>query len=436
MAVDYNPTVVLPGLLVNYDFANPKSFVPTQNLLQYSQALATSPWAKIGTNVTITNNNALAPDGSLTATLFNTTTYVGGDSVYQDITASGTGTYTLSVYAKAGTATSINLSGFFISNTIQSFGVTVNLSTGVVTGGTGFTVSYPDGWYRIYVTSTGTNALNTNLRSQVYAQMTGTFYLWGAQTELNSSMNIYTATTSAAIVRSTNIIDTIGGYNMSDSYGNNAYYINTTASYMQFTRATAAPKDGGGASVTMSGSLTAANFLYNDYTWEVWFRIDNIQPGNTIWTGDATEGLSCLANYAGWHQGFQYTASSMNFAVVDFTTTGTYYNGATWTLGTSGTQIVQGNWYQIVITKFNRTYTPYLNGVPLGTGATVPAMAPTNLGTGNTVWIGKVNNAAAGAGSYEYYSRNSVANMKMYNRALSATEIAQNFQALRGRFGI
>jgi hypothetical protein len=262
-------------------------------------------------------------------------------------------------------------------------------------------------------------------------------YIWGAQLELNSTMNAYTTTTASNTVRSTNIIDTIGGYNMSNSYGNNAYYINTTSSFMQFTRATAAPKYGAGATVGMSGPLTAANFLYNsDYTWEVWFRIDNIQPGNTIWTADATEGRSALANYAGWHQGFQYDASYMYYAVVDFSGSGAYYNGGLWTLGTSGTQIVQGTWYQIIITKSNLTYTPYLNGVPFGTGATVPSMSAANLGTGNDVWLGKINNSAAGAGSYEYYSRNSVANMKMYNRVLTAAEIAQNFAALRGRFGI
>jgi hypothetical protein len=60
----------------------------------------------------------------------------------------------------------------------------------------------------------------------------------------------------------------------------------------------------------------------------------------------------------------------------------------------------------------------------------------TGIGTTNNLWIGKVTNQAAGAGDYIYYSFSSVANMKMYNRALAPSEIAQNFQALRGRFGI
>ena len=433
MAIEYNPNVVLPGLLANYDFANPKSFVPIQNLLQYSQALATSPWAKIGANVTVTNNNALAPDNSLTATLFNTTSFVSGDSVYQDIVAGGTGTYTLSVFVKAGTTSSLTLAAFYTGSSTQGFSFTFNASTGLVTGGTGFVESYGNGWYRIYFTVTGTIAANTTLRYQVYATATGTFYLWGAQLELNSTMNTYTATTGAAAVRSTNIIDTIGGYTMSNSYGNNAYYINTTSSYMQFTRAIAAPKDGGGATVGTSGALTATNFLYNDHTWEIWFRIDDRTPGNTIWTADTFEGNSALSVYQGYHAGFTYSSTVMYYII---------WNGlslaptcASWTVGASGAQINQGSWCQMVVTRSGDVFTPYINGAPLGTGSTTVTSA-TGIGTSNNLWLGKTANVAAGAGAFVYYSRNSVANMKMYNRVLSASEVAQNFQALRGRFGI
>ena len=433
MAVEYNPNISIPGLLANWDFDNIKSFVPTQNLLQYSQAIATSPWGKIGANVTVTNNNALAPDNTLTATLFNTTTFVSGDSVYQDIAASGTGTYTLSVYVKAGTATTVTLAAFFTGSSTQGFSFSFNASTGAVTGGTGYSVNAGAGWYRIYFTFTGTIAANNTLRSQVYATATGTFYLWGAQAELNSSMNDYVATTSAASVRSTNIIDMIGGYNMSNSYGNNAYYINTTSSYMQFTRTTSAPKYGGGATVGTSGNLAVANFLYNDHTWEIWFRIDNIQPGYASYGNDVEEQYSGLANYQGYHAGCQYTASAMYYYI---------WNGvstlpicASWTVGTSGAQINQGTWYQMVVTRLGNVFTPYINGAPLGTGTTT-VTSVTGIGTTNNLWIGKVTNQAAGAGDYIYYSFSSVANMKMYNRALAPAEIAQNFQALRGRFGI
>ena len=89
----------------------------------------------------------------------------------------------------------------------------------------------------------------------------------------------------------------------------------------------------------------------------------------------------------------------------------------------------------MVVTRIGNVFTPYINGAPLGTGSTSVTSA-TGIGTTNNLWIGKVTNQAAGAGDYVYYSFSTVANMKMYNRALAPSEIAQNFQALRGRFGI
>lgn len=69
----------------------------------------------------------------------------------------------------------------------------------------------------------------------------------------------------------------------------------------------------------------------------------------------------------------------------------------------------------------------YLNGVQVATASqsVVPSI---NL---NTARIGNVD----GDRSSEYLIGN-VPNLKLYNRVLSATEIQQNFNAIRGRYGI
>jgi hypothetical protein len=72
--------------------------------------------------------------------------------------------------------------------------------------------------------------------------------------------------------------------------------------------------------------------------------------------------------------------------------------------------------------------------VNLGTGSTRAFTAFPSVS--NDLCLGAAFDSAAGAGSYNYYGRNTIANMKMYNRALTAAEIQQNFNALRGRFGI
>lgn len=179
----------------------------------------------------------------------------------------------------------------------------------------------------------------------------------------------------------------------------------------------------------MTGDLTNTNFLYNDHTWEVWFRIDDRQPSSL----DTTEGYSILACYPGWHSGFLYTAGTILYGIKNGATL--LPTCASWTLGASGAQINQGSWYQIVVTRTGNVFTPYVNGVPLGTGTTT-VTDPTNNGVTNTLSIGSSYQANAGWGRYLYYSKNTVSNMKMYNRALSAAEVKKNFNALRGRFGI
>jgi hypothetical protein len=81
------------------------------------------------------------------------------------------------------------------------------------------------------------------------------------------------------------------------------------------------------------------------------------------------------------------------------------------------------NWQNIVITKDNTTRYIYINGVlSLTTTAT-----QTTDGSG-AMYIGK-------GISTECFNGN-VSNVSIYNKLLSADEVAQNFNALRGRYGI
>jgi hypothetical protein len=215
----------------------------------------------------------------------------------------------------------------------------------------------------------------------------------------------------------------------------NNTWITYAASAITFTRpanTSPNPKIGGVFNVDMTGPLASPTYLYNDHTTEVWVRINDRNPG----LYDPTEGESGIINYRGFHSGLMYNASSLSYFIWD--SVGTIAKtAATWTLGTSGTQIVQNNWTQIVVTRSGNTFTPYVNGVQLGTGSTITTN--TFTGTSNTLCIGGVTGTASttpGTGSYMYYPNNSISCVKMYNRALSAAEVSQNFNALRGRFGL
>jgi Ca2+-binding RTX toxin-like protein len=124
----------------------------------------------------------LAPDGTNTAEKFTLSGVVYG-SMSGSIasTAANTG---YSIYAKAGTATTLSMQGgggTFWAATLSGAGAityTSHYSSGSIT-------LVGDGWYRISVT-TGTTAFNPFgiINTAVAGQ---TFYLWGLQQEVNSA---------------------------------------------------------------------------------------------------------------------------------------------------------------------------------------------------------------------------------------------------------
>lgn len=238
--------------------------------------------------------------------------------------------------------------------------------------------------------------------------------------------NIQSYPNTGTVITNTARTNTNSSFTLVDS----SYYTIANGT-VQFTRTTApTAKDGAGMlAISLINQLTAQNFLYNDHTWEVWFRIDDRNPG----AYDGSEGYSAITAYRGYHAGYVYTASTMYYYIWNNATSAV--ECARWTVGASGAQINQGSWYQMAVTRAGNVFTPYINGVNLGTGSTSVTNYQAGV-TGNDIGIGKVIDPAAGTNSFVYYSKSTFSNMKMYNRALTAAEINRNFNALRGRFNI
>ena len=85
-----------------------------------------------------------------------------------------------------------------------------------------------------------------------------------------------------------------------------------------------------------------------------------------------------------------------------------------------------GNWHMIAFMRQGTTHTIYGDGITNSVSGTVSssALSTTTFAFGN--WSG-VNQ--------EQFSGN-IAQVSIYNRALTATEIAQNYNALKGRYGL
>lgn len=100
------------------------------------------------------------------------------------------------------------------------------------------------------------------------------------------------------------------------------------------------------------------------------------------------------------------------------------HNG-NWSTVVSNTTILLNTWYYGAVT-FNTTsgWVLYVNGIQEATSAST-----TTFGGGGEILIG-----AYGTGSNIFQGKIAVVNV--YNRALSASEVLQNFTATRGRFGL
>ena len=180
---------------------------------------------------------------------------------------------------------------------------------------------------------------------------------------------------------------------------------------------------GGYAEHTGTGALAVATYLYNNHTTEIWARINDRNP--TAY--DGTETQSALFVYRGYHAMFYYSASGLVYTIWN----GTSSQGISpsLTLGTSGTDIIQGQWFHAVVVRSGNNLSSYINGNLKGTN-----VINTSGGSGsttNTIRMGMANPSNI---AYSWHMNANVSAAKMYNRALSAAEVSQNFNALKSRY--
>jgi hypothetical protein len=140
------------------------------------------------------------------------------------------------------------------------------------------------------------------------------------------------------------------------------------------------------------------------YTKIAWFNTNSLAASNNIISGGNS------GQHAFWLAASNKLQSGHN---------------SSWSTVISTTTISANTWYCGAVT-FNTTsgWNLYLNGALENTNSSTTAF------TGN----GEILIGAYGTGS-NVFSGN-ISNIQAYNRALSASEIQQNFNATRGRYGI
>lgn len=172
----------------------------SRNLLTFTQEFDNAAWTKSG--ATITANSTAAPDGTSTADTFNAT---GGSAATfsQSMGSSSSGTYTASIYAKAGTKSVLQFSGNSFSwgsDRRANFDLANGVLGTVDAGFTATITAVGNGWYRCTVTGSkaataGTAifcAVDSTTAAREATATAGTIFIWGAQGEFASAATDYT----------------------------------------------------------------------------------------------------------------------------------------------------------------------------------------------------------------------------------------------------
>lgn len=201
----------------------------------------------------------------------------------------------------------------------------------------------------------------------------------------------------------------------------NTSYVNDTSSldgdYFDF--------DGSGDYLTFA-DITERNGQ-NLFTFEIWVNFDTI-------TGNYGSNRKA-AQLMGQHT----TSLARSAELVIRTNSASSYTASQLLLGTASggtvgscnidvsSLISNGTWYQIVVCKTaTNAQIVYLNGSQIGTGNVSNSFTATPMAIGNNYYPSH---------SYSAEIDGKIGIVRMYNRALSASEVTQNWNANKDRFG-
>jgi hypothetical protein len=158
------------------------------NLSRYSEEFNNVAWTGISFNATVTANDTISPDGTMTAdkVVFGTSGYL-----YQEYIVAGLSSATCSIYSKTSTQKIV-------------FGGATPAGTDVYSF-----VDAGNGWYRQILTRTFTSG-GTGVVQFLPIGTNETLYFWGAQLEEGSYATSYIPTTSASVTRNADVISKTG----------------------------------------------------------------------------------------------------------------------------------------------------------------------------------------------------------------------------------
>ena len=379
MALFHSPSITSSGLIFYYDAANTqKSWKgpPTTNVLLDTDNLATGNWSYTlfgnWPATGATANAGTAPDGTQTATRLSASGY----SRFQRYAVSANQTYTFSMWVK-----NISMTGV----------IGIQLATGLngtlVAYGSYYTsVSLTADWarysYTITIPASGVNQLEVGLNvSPNYSNSNVFCDVWQPQLELQSFATPFVAGTRSSTQA---LLDLTKNYTLTPSnvtYNSNGTF-SFSNSYFDLN----------------SNNIITGN---NPFTVEAWYTT----------TGTTSDEI--FGNYgSGSTSGTLWISGRY----------GTYISGSVYF---PGAPMGAGTYFLSTTRDRSGNVILYRNGVQVTTGvlaASIPVTYNFRIG------------ADVNGGAKPFTG--SIHSVKVYNRVLTAAEVAQNFNAHRGRYGV
>ena len=380
------------------------------NWFTYSEDFTNAAWSK--SSVTVTGNATTGP--TVDGVVLNADKIVETAVTQQFLlytvpyTATVGDVNTFSVFAKAAERTQLTI-------TANGEGYAVfNLDTGTIyqTGGHVCSIeSYGNGWYRCRATIIRTNVSSSNVylgswknNTNVYlGTLTQGLYVAGAQFEKNRVyLGTYKKTVASTVITNpTTLTDLSSNAKNLSLVGSPQFNGN------HLTFAAASTQYGNYAATIAAASLTACTIC--------------------LWVYPTAQGqLLSVLGQSGFTTGYHHCA-------MDIASTGVFgfglWNNTAVSKVSSAAQSLN-RWHHLAITYASTTMTAYLNGASVGSPTAFTWVPPTNVlffGLMNT--DGTICNVAAA------YGTGRVGHFSVYNRALSAAEVGQNYNAGLGMYG-
>jgi hypothetical protein len=160
--------------------------------------------------------------------------------------------------------------------------------------------------------------------------------------------------------------------------------------------------------------------LSSNFTFSCWVKIISTPSGIVGIFGTFDDNNVTGSPFSGWSFWLFSTTGLTYFTLITGNGNVAYStirSNSTYTLNT---------WYNLTGVNTGGTTYLYVNGIQQTQTSSAAIIAPTS---GSVIGRAYPNTA-------DYYLNGSVASSQIYNRALSQEEITQNFNALRGRYGI